>query len=74
MSLSSSPLDLGRMATDRTTGSGGRMGTTTGVPLGARVSPVAVSESLGTATMSPAWASSTGWASLPRSSCRMCSR
>ena len=54
MSLSSSPLDLGRMATD----SDHRLraaatGTTTGVPLGARVSPVAVSESLGTATMSP---------------------
>ena len=37
-----------------------RSGTTTGVPLGARVSPVAVSDSLGTATMSPAWASLDG--------------
>ena len=53
MSLSSSPLDLGRMATDSTTGSGSGTGTRTGVPLGARVSPVAVSVSLGTATRSP---------------------
>ena len=44
-----------------------RPATTTGVPLGARVSPVAVSASLATATMSPAGASVTGSScSLPR--------
>ena len=60
MSLSSSPFDRGLMATDSTAGSGSGAGTSTGVPLGASVSPVAVSASLGTATMSPAWASADG--------------
>ena len=35
---------------------------------------MAVSDSLGTATMSPACASVAGWASLPRRSCSTCSR
>ena len=58
MSLSSSPLDLGRMATDRAD----RLGLGAGhddrvCPWGPGCRPVAVSASLGTATMSPAWAS-----------------
>ena len=49
-------------------------GMTTGVPLGARVSPVACRSGGGRATKSPATASSTGEASLPRSTSRTCSR
>ncbi len=66
MSLSSSPLERGRMAIDSTGGDGGGAGAITGVPFGARVSPVVVSDSLATATRSPAGTSATGSCSLPR--------
>ena len=70
ISLSSSPLDLGRMATRQgAAGSGGCGGRPPGVPLGARVSPVRVPASLGSATMSPARPRRPAGASLPRSSC-----
>ena len=70
MSLSSSPFDFGRMAMDSTGSSGADTGMTTGVPLGARVSPVSVFDNLGTATRSPAWALDIDSVSLPRSSCK----
>ena len=53
------------MATDSDTGSGATAGTTSGEPLGANVSPVTTSASLGTATMSPASASADRVGLLP---------
>ncbi len=56
-------------------GSGCSMGgTVTGLPLGARVSPVAVAASLATAPMSPATSSEAVSCSLPRTVSRPCSR
>ena len=74
MSLSSSPWDFGLIATHNDGVGGAGIGARTGMPLGASVSPVALSASLATATRSPAGTSVTGSCSLPRSVNRPCSR
>ena len=60
ISLSSSPLAFGCTAIDSKGVGAGRASMTTGLPFGARVSPVRTSASFGTAMMSPACASLTG--------------
>ena len=73
-SLSSSPLDLARIAAERT-GVGVRNGSTSiWVPRTARTSPVVVSLSFATAAMSPAGTSVVGSCSLPRMVVTWCSR
>ena len=54
------------MAIDSTGSAPATRGTCTGVPLGAKLSPVIVSPSLATAARSPAGTSGTSMCSLPR--------